>query len=248
MNPKGIISIALICLLGLSSYIFLISEDPITRGDTYFKQMRYLDAMAWYSLDSNNAQVQWRIARAAVCYGETSADNLKEGFFRKGEKAARKSIQLDNQNANGHTWLAAALGNIAMYEGSKAKVHLVIEIRSELDIAISLNPKDDIAYSILGSVYRELGHISWLERNLALAFIGKIPDGGYPDSEKAFKRAIELAPNVMRNWFELGLLYQYWDKPDLAKYAFNRAKICPITILSDKDRLIDIAKYLEELK
>lgn len=248
MNRKGIHVLILICLFSVSFNTKATNDDFITKGDIYFKLMRYLDAIAWYSLDSTTAEAQWRIARADVCYGEAAADNIKEAYFRKGERAARLAIQFDKQNANGHTWLAAALGNIAMYEGSKAKVRLVTEIRKELDIALNLNPKDDIAYSILGSVYRELGHISWLERNLALAFIGKIPEGGYPDSEKAFKQAIALAPNVMRNWFELGLLYQYWDKPDSAKYAFNKAKLCPVTISSDKDRLTDIEKYLKDLE
>jgi hypothetical protein len=135
-----------------------------------------------------------------------------------------------------------------MYEGSRTKIYLLTEIRNELDTALALNPKDYIAYSILGSLYRELGHISWLERNLALTFIGKIPERGYKDSKNSFTEAILIAPDVMRNWFELGVLYQYWNKSDSFIYAFNRAKACPIIISSDKNRLINIEKYMKNIE
>ncbi|MBC7450175.1 MAG: hypothetical protein H7259_01660 [Cytophagales bacterium] len=222
-------------------------ENAIAKGDLYFNQMRYLDAIAWYSLDSANAEAQWKIARANICIGESTDKNLKEAYFRKAEKAARACITINERNGYGHTWLAAALGTVAMYEGSKTKILLVTEIRKELDRAIALNPKDDIAYSILGSVYREIGNISWFERQLAETFIGKIPSGGYEDSEKAFKQATTLAPDIMRHWCEFGLLYEYWDKPELAKQAFLKAKACPVFLKGDHDRLIIIEEHLKNL-
>ena len=131
-----------------------------------------------------------------------------------------------------------------MYEGSTARVKLCNSIKADVLKAIELNPNDGIAYSILGSLYREIGNISWVEKKLAMTFIGKIPDGGYVESEQSFNKAIAINAQVMRHWYELGLLYTYWDKDAQAIAAFQRAKTCPVLIASDKNKLISIEKRL----
>jgi len=240
--------ISVLSIVVLSSSIFSQSSESIVRGDTYFNLMRYKDAIAWYNLDSSKAEAQWKIARAYVCYGDNAAASEKEPNFRQAVKAAKRCIQLEETNSNGHTWLAAALGNTAMYEGSKTKVLFCNQIKAELTRSITLNPNDDIAYSIFGSFYREIGNISWFEKQLAMTFIGKIPDGTYEDSERNFAKAIALNPNIMRHWYELGLLYVYWDKTPQAIAAFNKAKLCPVYVSSDNKRLEAITIQLQKLQ
>ncbi|ABG60853.1 conserved hypothetical protein, with TPR repeat [Cytophaga hutchinsonii ATCC 33406] len=239
----GLLLVNAICVSALGQ-----TSESIARGDVYFGLMRYRDAIAWYKLDSTKAEAQWKIARAYVCYGDNAVPAEKEYNFRNAVRAANKCIELEETNANGHTWLAAALGNTAMYEGSKTKVRLCTQIKKELNRAIALNPKDDIAYSILGSFYREIGNISWLEKQLAMTFIGKIPDGTYEDSEKAFAKAIALNPTIMRHWYEQGLLYKYWNKNEQAIASFNKAKACPVFVSSDNKRLAAIEVYLKNLQ
>jgi tetratricopeptide (TPR) repeat protein len=224
------------------------TSASIAKGDYYFNLMRYKDAIAWYNLDSSKAEAQWKIAKAYVCHGDKSTTTDKEMHYKLAVTAAKRCIQIEETNSNGHTWLAAALGNTAMYEGSKTKVMLATQIKAELLRAIALNPNDDIAYSILGSFYREVANISWLEKKLALTFIGKIPDGTFQDSKNAFDKSIALNPTLMRNWYELGLLYIYWDKDAEAKTAFLKAQTCAVLIWSDYDRLADSAVQLKKLE
>lgn len=217
----------------------------IELGDRYFEQMKYLEAVTAYQPDSANPEADWRIARAYICYADVITKD-REYYYHKAENAAKKCIKLDPKLSYGHSWLAAALGNLAIYEGSRTKVLLCNQIKSELDKALAINPKDDIALSIYGSFYRVLGDISWFERNLATLFLGGIPPGGYEDSERYLNRAIQVSPNTMRHWFELGMLYRSWGKEDKEKEAFLRARKCPVVLLSDKDRLQLISKYLNE--
>jgi tetratricopeptide (TPR) repeat protein len=239
------IILIIVCMTSASN--FTCHTDYIRNGDYYFTIMRYPEAIAWYRLDSTKAEAHWKIARAYICYADNAPKNEKEINFRKAEKAAQKCIQLNELNSNGHTWKAAAMGNIAMYEGSKMKVKLCNEIKRELLRAIQLNPKDDLAHSILGTLYREIGNISWLEKELALAFIGKIPDGGFQESKNALNQAVSINPSIMRHWFELGLLYKSWDKKELAIAALHKAKNCPVLIASDHAKLIKINTLLESI-
>jgi tetratricopeptide (TPR) repeat protein len=231
-------------LLLLSSSSLQNQNNAIAMGDKYFTLMRYRDAIAWYNLDSSKAEAQWKIAKANICYGDVAVSTEKEHYFRAAEKAAKRCISIDPLNSNGYTWRAAALGNIAMYEGSTARVKLCNSIKADVLKAIELNPKDDIAYSILGSLYREIGNISWLEKKLAMTFIGKIPEGGYVESEQSFNKAIAINTQLMRHWYELGLLYTYWGKKEKAVIAFRRAKTCPVLIASDKNKLVEIEKRI----
>ncbi len=219
--------------LAIYSNVF---SSPVENGDAYFAGMMYKQAIAAYKLDSLNAEAQWRIARAYICIADVQAKEQKRPYIEQAEKAARLCISLNERNNNGHTWLAAALGNRAMYEGSKTKVKLCTEIQKELLRAIALNPKDDIAYSILGTFNRVVGNISWIEKELAEMFLGGIPAGGYSAGEKVLRKAIELSPTTIRHWYELGLLYKDWGKEKEAQKALTQVLLLKVQIASDTRR------------
>ncbi len=247
LQSKALRTLIILLLSALSASLAQSKpgNSSIEQGDRLFEQMKYREAAASYALDSNTAEAQWKMARAYICYADVITSN-REYYYHKAETAAKKSTVMEPMNGSAHAWLAAALGNLAMYEGSRAKVMLCNEIKRELDKAIVINPRDDIALSILGSFYHVLGNINWFERNLATLFLGGIPPGGYADSEKCFFKAIQVSPTTMRHWFELGKLYQSWGKEDKAKDAFLKAQKCPVKMASDKDRLMLAAKFLSE--
>jgi tetratricopeptide (TPR) repeat protein len=206
-------------------------------GDREFVAREYVSAIAAYrahlETHGDTAGVFWRLARVEVCMGDVTEDAESEAHYRKAELLARDAVRLDSVNADAHTWLAVALGSIAVFEGSKSKVRMAHEIKNHLDRAISLNPGDDVAYSVLGSFYAALGNISWLERQLAKLFIGRLPDGGYEEAEVAFRRAIALAPTVIRHHFALGLLFKDQDRDVEARVEFDVALSLPVVLARD---------------
>ncbi len=227
----------------------LITPFP---GDQQYADLKYDDAEHAYEQGlvqtPDNPELLWRLARVHISMGEVADPSDKEQHFRAAERYARRCTVIDSIKAEGHTWLAAALGNIAAYEGSSTKVHLANEIRHELDVALALNPNDDVAYSILGSFYRALGNVSWLERQLANVFLGGLPDGGYEESEAALKKAIALAPRVLRHQFELALLYIDWDKPEQARAVLQQCETLPILVASDRPTQVRTRELLAQIE
>ncbi len=134
------------------------SEHP--QGDAAYLRLDYFSAESLYmrqlSYDSTNTDLCWRLSRLS-CIADVSPQNEREGLYRRAETYARKCILVDDMKPEGHTWLAASMGNIAMYEGGETKVRLARDIQRELLRALELNPGDDVAYSILGSFYRRVG-------------------------------------------------------------------------------------------
>ena len=220
--------------------VLLALPAPVSveRGDEEFARLHYPLAEAYYDsalgASGDSADVLWRLARVYVCVADVAPRDQELDLYRRAEAFAHRCIEADSTKAQGHTWRAAALGNIAMFEGGKTKVKLCRLIRDELESSIRLDSTDDIAYSILGSFYMALGNVSWIERRLASLFLGTLPEGGYSESERALKKAVALAPGVIRHHFELGKLYRAEDRPREALEEFNKVAALPQLLANDE--------------
>jgi tetratricopeptide (TPR) repeat protein len=228
------------------------SQKSYRPGDEEFATLNYQSAAAMYdsslrATPDDSAAILWRLARVHVCMGEVEEGKQSEHHYRLAERYAHRAVQLDSMSADARTWYAAALGSVALHAGAKTKVQLAHEIRLEVDRAIALNPENDIAYAILGSFHRALAGLSWIERQLAAIFVGRLPEGTYEDGERALKRAIEINPHAARHYYELGLLYLDWGKPDLAKQMLARVPFMPIAVARDINNKADAERRLEKL-
>ena len=229
------------------------SSPRLMAGDAEFARLDYNRAGEKYdsarTLSPDSAQYLWRLARLYVCMGDVAERDRKEETYREGVAYAQRCIRADSTIAAGHTWKAAALGNIAMFEGGKGKVRLCNEIKHELDIALALDSLDDVAYSILGSFYMALGKVNWIERQLASVFLGSLPDGGFEEAEAALRRAVAIAPGMVRHRYELGMVLKEEGKREEAIRTLRIASGLPATVASDtrtKERAAAMAQKLEE--
>jgi tetratricopeptide (TPR) repeat protein len=242
----------LACLLLVSGALMPSSFSSLERGDEEFARRNYPLALAVYdsvlTASTDSAGVFWRLARLYVCLADVAPGDQQLDLYRRAEEFAVRSICSDSTKSEGHSWRAAALGNVAVFEGSKTKVRLCTVIKQELDRAIALNPRDDIAFSILGSFYKTLGNVSWIERRLATLFLGDLPEGGYEESEVALKEAIVLAPRVIRHHFELGTLYKELDRNEEAVAEFRQVLSLPLLLASDEGRQLAAARLVKDLK
>jgi len=221
-------------LLALSSSL----SPSLERGDEEFARRQYPLAEAYYdsalSTSADSADALWRLARLYVCMADVAPEDQALPLYRLAEAYAYRCIQADSMKPEGHTWRAAAMGNIAMAEGGETKVSLCHAIKRELDCSIGLNPFDDIAHSILGTFYMALGGVSWFERQLAAIFLDRLPEGGYEESERALKTAIALAPGIIHHHFELGRLYMEQDRYQEALEEFRLVGTLPVVLASDE--------------
>jgi hypothetical protein len=237
--------------LVLSITLLVHAAGRFEAGDEAFFRIEYPAAIESYEAalrdDPADSELHWRLARAYVCLGEVSLQPERGRLFASAERYARRCIEIDSLKPEGHTWLAAALGYLALDEGAARKVQLSAELHREANRAIELNPNDDVAYSILGSFYRALGNIRWLERTIASIFLGPVPEGGYDEAEAALKKAVALAPEVMRHPYELGVLYVDMGRDEEARQTFEAAALLPVRTGIDSPRLLKIREFLSRL-
>jgi tetratricopeptide (TPR) repeat protein len=221
-------------------------------ADQEFHSLHYMRALALYdsalTTSTDSAAVLWRMARAWICLADTASPERKFDLYKQAESRAIRAVAADSTCSQAHAWLAAAIGNIAMFEGGKTKVKLAHAIKREVDRAIALDTTNDVAYSILGSFHKAIGDVSWIEKQLANIFLGGLPDGGYGESEAAFHRAIELAPGVPRNHYELAKVYLCLDRNAEALKELRLTRTLPVSVALDVEIQRETAELIKELE
>lgn len=222
-------------------------NTSLEAGDLEFQNLRYANALALYdtalTTSDDSASVLWRMARSWICLADTSESDDQLSRYQRAESCAIRAVRADSSSSQAHAWLAAAIGNVAMFEGGATKVKLARAVKREVDRAIALDSTNDVAYSVLGSFHKAIGDVSWFEKQLASIFLGGLPKGGYGESETAFLRAIELAPDVMRNHYELAKVYMRTDRDLQAIGEFTRMQTLPVGMAHD----VEIRKSASEL-
>jgi Flp pilus assembly protein TadD len=86
--------------------------------------------------------------------------------------------------------------------------------------------------------------VGWLERALASLFVGQVPRGGYEEAESALKKAVAIAPEIMRHRYELGILYIDMGRKEDARRALEAAAALPVRTAIDRPRLEKIKELL----
>lgn len=232
-------------------FILLLNLPSIKNGDEAFVKQHYEDALSIYEegLTKNpaNADLLWRIARTYVSMGDVAQREERERYYRNADDYSSRAVRSDSLNSDAHCWKAITVGYVSMFEGTRSKVKMANVVKYELDVAIRLNPENDVAYSILGTFYRALGNISWIEKQFASLFLGGVPDGGFEEGEQALKKAVALAPNIIRHRYELGRLYLDWGKEKEAKKVFSETVNLQPNLASDTRRIEFMKRKLKDL-
>lgn len=227
---------------------------PFAAADQAFMAMKYEKADSLYEIigksGPENANLFWKLSRLNISMAESFSPRettRRMPYYTKAVNYARKAVAIDSTNAAAHTWLAASLAVKADRIGTKEKLSRAKEIKLELDKALALNPNDDVAWSILGSYYRQVSNIGWMSRLIGNTFVGKMPEGSPEAAEKAFKKAISLNPRAIRHYHELALLYIDLHRDQEALQTLLIAIRKPALMKSDLRRLDEIRDLIKKL-
>ena len=92
--------------------------SSVATGDEAFYRIDYAGAFSLYESaleqSPNQPEILWRLARLYVCMGEVADGDRQQDFFRRAEVYSRQCIAADSTKSEGHTWLAGALGYLAL--------------------------------------------------------------------------------------------------------------------------------------
>jgi len=187
----------------------LTAEQLLAQGDR-----RYAEAKLDEAREAYLAVLRWkpghfgaltRVARTESDMGEDAKGEEQKRLIEAAVEHSRAAVQAAPESAQGHVWLAVALGRQAFKEGPKRRLALSREIKSELDRELAIDPLIGRAYHVGAIWNRKIASLNAIERMMANTVLGGVPkDASMENAVHDLEKAIELEPHYVNHHLELG--------------------------------------------
>jgi tetratricopeptide (TPR) repeat protein len=217
--------------------------EHIRMGDEAYAVFDDQKALEHYQealkLEPGNYEALWKTSRAMVDLADVipaTDKDVKEKqkkMYTEATAIANKAVAANPNDTWGHFQLAAANGKRLLLLGKKEQIDASKAVRAEIDKAIELDPANHLAHHALGRWHRRMDEIGGAKRFFGSIIYGSIPKGSYAESEKALRKAIELHPEYVNHYLELGRTLVALKKVDEAAEAFRKAIDLPKTTSKD---------------
>ncbi len=234
------------------------AAEHIAAGDAAYAVFDDAKALEHYQaalkLEPANYEALWKASRAMVDIADiipaTDKDvkERQQKSYTDATELARKAVAADPKDTWGHFQLAASNGKRLLMLGKKEQINASKEVRAEIDKAIELDPANHLAYHALGRWHRRMDEIGGAKRFFGNIVYGSIPKGSYEESEKALRKAIELHPEFLNHYLELGRTLLALKKTDEAAECFQKAIDLPKTTSKDDMLKAEAKAELDKLK
>jgi tetratricopeptide (TPR) repeat protein len=225
-------------LLSISPATFAQQVDQlIEQGDAHDERFQAGEALKYYlpaeKADPDNPNVLKKIARQ---YRHLMADApSKDQKVKLGNTAleySKKAAAVAPNDSDAQLSVGITLGKMLPLLPTREQVEASPRIRAAAERAIRLDPRNDLAYHILGRWHRVISEISPVKRALAPLIYGKLPTGSAEEAVRNLQKAVQINPNRLMHQIELGRAYAQLGNASNAKKHISRGLSMPN---SDKD-------------
>jgi tetratricopeptide (TPR) repeat protein len=219
------------------------AADHVREGDAAFAKFDDAKALEHYqaalALEPANYVALWKASRAMVDIADVIPATDKDihtkqtKLYTDATALARKAVDANPNDTWGHFQLAAANGKRLLLLGKKEQIEASKAVKAEIDKAIELDPTNHLAYHALGRWHRRMDEIGGFKRFFGGLIYGSIPKGSFAESEKWLRKAIELHPEYVNHYLELGRTLVALKRYGEAAAAFQKAIDLPKTTSKD---------------
>jgi tetratricopeptide (TPR) repeat protein len=220
---------AVVSLLPIGAALQAQSADELIKnGDGCYAKLQAANALRFYlpaeKLDPSNERLLVRISRE---YRHLMSDARKSEEKRKlGGIAldyAKRAVALGPNDPDAQLAVAISYGKLQPLEGNWDKIEASRIIKDAADKAVKLDPHNDLGWHVLGRWHQGLADVSAAKRALAQVIYGEVlPESTYEEAAKCFQKAIELNPNRLMHYIELGEVYAQMGRTDEARRLITK--------------------------
>ncbi|MGZ3467680.1 MAG: tetratricopeptide repeat protein [Gemmatimonadaceae bacterium] len=198
------------------------AADHIALGDKSYVAMDAPAALQHYQeaikLDPKNYEALWKASRSAVDLGSYERDDEKRGLdFKNAEDFARRAVDVNPGDAEGHFNLARSLGKNALTQGPKARIKYAKDVRSQALECLKIDPKHPGCLHVMGMWNAEVMRLNGFTRMLAKNFLGGqiFESASWPEAKRYMEASVANDPT--RSIHHLDLAGVYRDMGDKAR-------------------------------
>jgi tetratricopeptide (TPR) repeat protein len=202
------------------------------KGKPFEAKFQPKEALPYYlaaeELDPQDPHILVRIARQYRYLMSDAA--LTQEKLRLGHIAldySERAAKAGPNDAEAQLATAITLGKMLPYMSSREQSAASPRIKESADKTLQVNPRDDTAWHVLGRWNRVLADVNAVKRALAGILYGSLPKGSIEEAEHDMRKAIELNPNRLMHYIELGRIYAQMGKKDEARSYINKGLAMP---------------------
>ena len=212
-------------------------EDLVEKGDVHDTRFEFDRALAFYlpaeKLQPDNTELLVRISRQyALKMNDLPNKEDKIASCRKGLAYAERAVASDPNDCEANLSVAICFGKLTPYLGAKESVEASRRIKIAAEKAVQVDPKNDLAWQVLGRWHQELADIGIATRALAKVIYGGLPAASNEEAVKCFQKAMALNPKRLVHVVELGRTYARMGQEENARKYLQKGLAMPET---DKD-------------
>jgi tetratricopeptide (TPR) repeat protein len=190
------------------------AAEHIALGDKDHAAMNAPGALQHYETaikaDPKSYEAHWKAAREAVDAGEfQSSTEERDRLYSTAELYARRAVEANPSDAEGHFHLARALGKKALTLGVRDRVKYAGDVRAQALEALKLDPKHPGAQHVMGMWNYNVMRLSGMSRFMAKNFLGgKVFDSAsWDDAQRYMEESVANDPNRLFHHLDLARVY-----------------------------------------
>jgi|UniRef100_UPI003783EC45 tetratricopeptide (TPR) repeat protein len=208
------------------------ANDLMGSGDAFDRKFQADKALQHYlpaeKLEPQNVPLLLRIARQyrhLMTDASSSAEKLRLGGMALGY--GKRAAALAPNDSEAQLSPAITYGKMLPLQGSKEQVDASPRIKAGADKAIKLDPRNDVAWHVLGRWHQALANVGGVKRALGGLLYGKLPTTTNEAAVACFDKAIAINPNRLRHYIELGRTYAQMGKNAEARLFIQKGMSMP---------------------
>ncbi len=256
--PRRAIRLAAIAALAIAALpAFAAAQsaaDHIAMGDRDHTAMNAPSALHHYQeamkLEPRSYEALWKATREAVDVGESAASSQRDSLYALAEQYARRAVEANPNDAEGHFHLARALGRKALSLGKKDRVRYAGDVRAQALDALKLNPKHPGALHVMGMWNYNVMSLSGMTRFMAKNFLGgKVFDSAnWNDAQRYMEESVAADPDRLIHHLDLARVYSARGNSAKAREQYELTIRAPRTEYNDRHYQAEAAEELKSLK
>jgi tetratricopeptide (TPR) repeat protein len=216
------------------------ATERIASGDREYAALKPSAALPHYeaaaAADEKNYEALWKASRTAVDIGEMEANaETRKQIYKNAEQYARRAVEANPADAEGHFHLARSLGRTALSLGKRDRVKYAGEVRTHALQALERNPKHAGALHVMGMWNAEIMRLSGIQRFAAKTLLGGkvFSEANWKEAVRYMEAAVAAEPERIVHRIDLGEIYE--DIGDKAKAREQYQRIVRASVMDAKD-------------
>ena len=229
--------------------------EHIALGDREHVAMNAPAALKHYEAalasDPKSYEALWKASREAVDVGEfNNSDEERDRLYTAAESYARRAVEANPGDAEGHFNLARALGRRALSLGKRDQVKYAGDVRAHALEALKLDPKSAGALHVMGMWNYNIMRLSGMTRFMAKTFLGgKVFDtANWDDAQRYMEQSVALEPGRLVHHLDLARVYAARDMKDKAREQYQATINAKPTEYNDRHYQAAAAEELKALR